>query len=157
LSCLFRRSGAEIRDSEGWKALPMEVAMRVSGLVVAAGLAMLAPAAWAQHGTPPPGETKSLQGSDSELNAWFNNPHLRSFYDLTVATLGKGTGGIDFESYRDQSYAIFRKAGTSMGWKADAMVDHLKDIPRQVVGIVKDDPKVLASYENFMLALMGPP
>ena len=44
-----------------------------------------------------------------------------------------------------------------MGWKAGQMEDHLKDIPRQVVGIVKDDPKVLVSYDKFMLAMMGPP
>jgi hypothetical protein len=35
-------------------------------------------------------------------------------------------------------------------------VEHLKDIPRQMVGIVKDDPKVLDSYEAFTVALMGP-
>ena len=36
------------------------------------------------------------------------------------------------------------------------MVDHLKDIPGQMVGIAKDDPKVLDSYDNFVVALMGP-
>lgn len=131
--------------------------MRVSGLMIAAALMAFAPGAWAQHGTPPQAETKSLQGAGREQDAWFNNPHLHAYYDLTVATLGKGTDGVDFVAYRDASYALFRKAGASMGWKADDMVDHLKDIPRQVVGIVKDDPKVLTSYDNFMLALMGPP
>ncbi len=43
-----------------------------------------------------------------------------------------------------------------MGMSPDGMVDHLKDIPRQLVSIVKDDPKVLASYDNFTVALMGP-
>lgn len=98
-------------------------------------------------------ETHSLQGDQS---AWINNAHMHSFYDLTKATLGKGTDAIDFNAYRDKSYAIFRAFGTSMGMSPDGMVDHLKDIPRQLVGIVKDDPKVLDSYDNFVVALMGP-
>ena len=43
-----------------------------------------------------------------------------------------------------------------MGASPEGMVDHLKDIPQQMVGIVKDDPKVLDSYDNFIVALMGP-
>ena len=127
--------------------------------VIALAIASLAfaPAALAQHGAAPaaPGQTQSLQGGDN--SAWTDNPNMHAFYDLTVATLGKGAKDIDFEAYRDKSYAIFRAFGTSMGASPDAMVDHLKDIPRQLVGIVKDDPKVLDSYKNFTLALMGPP
>jgi hypothetical protein len=36
------------------------------------------------------------------------------------------------------------------------MQDHLKLIPRQVVQIVKDDPKVIDSYDNFVAATFGP-
>jgi len=36
------------------------------------------------------------------------------------------------------------------------MVDHLKLIPRQVVQIVKEDPHVLDSYQNFVDATFGP-
>jgi hypothetical protein len=36
------------------------------------------------------------------------------------------------------------------------MLDHLKLIPRQVVGIVKENPAVLASYDSFWTALVGP-
>jgi hypothetical protein len=36
------------------------------------------------------------------------------------------------------------------------MIDHLKNIPREMVGIVKQDPQVLDSYENFLVALRGP-
>jgi hypothetical protein len=36
------------------------------------------------------------------------------------------------------------------------MVDHLKNIPREMVMIVKRDPTVLESYESFMVALRGP-
>jgi hypothetical protein len=36
------------------------------------------------------------------------------------------------------------------------MLDHLKLIPRQVVGIVKENPAVLQSYDAFWAALAGP-
>lgn len=123
--------------------------MRV--LVVAMAVMMTAPAAFAQQAGQQ-GETHSLQGDQS---AWINNPHMHAFFDLTKAKLVGGVA-LDFEAYRDASYAIFRAFGTSMGMSPEGMVDHLKDIPRQMVGIVKDDPNVLGSYDNFVVALMGP-
>jgi hypothetical protein len=129
----------------------------VAALLAVTTLALGPAVASAQHSqlAPPQAETKSLQGGDN--SAWSDNPNMHAFYDLTVATLGKGTANIDFPAYQQKSYALFRAFGTSMGWKPEAMVDHLKDIPRQLVGIVKDDPKVLDNYKNFTLALMGPP
>lgn len=132
--------------------------MRMMSATVIAVMTVWAPGALAQHGTAQPappanGETVNLQGDQS---AWINNAHMRGFYDLTVATLGKGAGPLDFEAYRDKSYAIFRAFGAAMGMSPDGMVEHLKDIPRQMIGIVKDDPKVLDSYDNFVVALMGP-
>ncbi len=143
--------------------------MHLKSLVVIAILAAgSAPGACAQHhlhgeqaavqAAPasqpaPQGETVSLQGDQS---AWIKSPEIHSFYDLSVASLGKGAPKLDFEAYRDKSYAIYRTFAASMGVNPDAMVEHLKDIPRQMVGIVKDDPKVLDSYEAFTVALMGP-
>ena len=69
---------------------------------------------------------------------------------------GKGALPLDADRYREKSYAIFRVFAKSMGADPDLMVDHLKDIPGQMVGIVKDDPEVLDSYDNFVVALMGP-
>lgn len=99
------------------------------------------------------GETVSLQGDQS---VWIKSAEIHAFYDLSVASLGKNAGKVDAVAYRDKSYAIFRAFGTRMGSGPDAMVEHLKDIPQQMVGIVKDDPKVLDSYDNFVVALMGP-
>lgn len=133
--------------------------MIIKGSVAALAVLMAAGPAWAQHGQQPAEQagttTKNLQGENND--AWFENPHIHAFYDLTKETLGKGTDGIDFAAYRDKSYAIFRAFGTSMGGNAEGMVDHLKDIPRQMVGIVKEDPHVLDSFKNFRLALEGPP
>ena len=124
-------------------------------LMIAAAMMVAAPAALAQHGSQqaPQGETHSLQGDQS---AWINNPHMHAFFDLTKEKLATGGANLDFTVYRDASYAIFRAFGVSMGMSPEGMVDHLKDIPRQMVGIVKDDPKVLESYDNFVVALMGP-
>lgn len=123
-----------------------------------AATAAMAPGAWAQHGQPPHGApsdggSTSLQG---DTRAWSENPYMHAFYDLTKETLGAGAAPLDFETYREKSYAIFRDFGVSMGVGAEGMVDHLKDIPGQMVDIVKDDPSVIDSYENFRIALAGP-
>lgn len=138
----------------------------ISTLVVLAIGVMWSPLARAQHdlhaahgqshqqaAPAEQGPTVSLQGDQA---TWINNAHMRAFFDLTKVKLGKDAGPLDFEDYRDKSYAIFRTFAVSMGAKPDAMVEHLKDIPRQMVGIVKDDPKVLGSYDSFVVALMGP-
>lgn len=119
------------------------------GFLIAAAL-VLAPAALAQ----PPGQDAptSLQG---EQSAWINNAHMRAFYDLTREALA-GPVKMEFASYRDKSFSIFRAFGVSMGMDAEGMVDHLKDIPGQLVSIVAENPKVLDSYDTFIVALMGP-
>ena len=101
-----------------------------------------------------PGKTVSLQGNDAQ--SWINDPHMHAFYDTTVAAFAQGPAKVDVDAFEKKSFAIFREFGVSRGVGADAMQDHLKLIPRQVVGIVKEDPKVLDSYENFIVALMGP-
>jgi hypothetical protein len=124
-------------------------------MMAAIAALMMAPGALAQHGTAPPSGdvTVNVQGDQSR---WIDNDYMKSFYALSVERLGKAAPKLDFDDYRDRSYAIFRAFGTSMGMSPEGMVDHLKDIPRQMVGIVKDDPKVLDNYDNFVVALMGP-
>ena len=116
--------------------------------LIAAGSAPMAVAQTSQHG----GST-SLQG---DTKAWSDNAHMRAFYDLTKERLGPGAPKLDFAAYREDAYGIFRAFGVSMGMSAEGMVDHLKDIPAQLVHIVRDDPDVLDSYANFTVALMGP-
>ena len=114
--------------------------------------------ALAQHsqhtGNTQPPETITLdaQGHSPE---WEQSPHWRDFYALSIEML-RGNSSPDVASYEQKSYAIFRDFAGSIGASPDGMIDHLKNIPREVVGIVKDDPKVLESYENFMVALRGP-
>jgi hypothetical protein len=96
----------------------------------------------------------NMQGNDAK--AWAADAHIHAFYDTTVAAFAQGPAKVDVDAYEQKSFAIFRAFGEAKGVGAAAMQDHLKLIPRQVVGIVKEDPKVLDSYENFILALMGP-
>jgi hypothetical protein len=122
--------------------------------------AVLAPLAFtpvlAQHPQPeqPAGGTITLdaQGHSPE---WEQAPQWREFYTLSVEML-RGNSSPDVASYEQKSYAIFRAFAQSMGASPEGMIDHLKNIPREVVGIVKDDPNVLDSYENFLVALRGP-
>jgi hypothetical protein len=115
------------------------------------------PALAQHHGAPAPqasSATVSLQGGHGDF---VNSPHVRAFYDLSVATLGPSAPRRpDIGAYERKSYALFRALGEAQGMGGPAMQDHLKLIPRQVVQIVKEDPHVLDSYEAFMEALVGP-
>ena len=116
--------------------------------------------AMAQHGGAPASQpeagsaTINMQGDHGRF---VNSPHVRAFYDLSVATLGPAAPRRpDIAAYERKSYALFRALGESWGMGGAVMQDHLKLIPRQVVQIVKDDPHVLDSYEAFLEAMLGP-
>jgi hypothetical protein len=102
-----------------------------------------------------PDETITLE-AQVDSSEWEQNEHLRKFYPLSVEMLGDGADEIDVELYEQRSYAIFREFAESIRVDPDGMVDHLKNIPREMVMIVKRDPTVLESYESFMVALRGP-
>jgi hypothetical protein len=101
------------------------------------------------------GETITLDAQGGDYPEWFQNPHMVEFYALSVEML-RAARRIDAAAYEQRSYAIFRVFAESLGANPDGMIDHLKAIPREMVGIVADDPKVLDSYENFLVALRGP-
>jgi len=133
--------------------------MRPSPQLLAAtliALTGLATAAQAQHGAPPPaGRSANLQGEDPRK--FVDNPHMREFYALSVATLRPGAPPLDLKAYETKAYALFHAFGeTRAKGGGPGMVDHLKLIPGQVVQIVKDDPKVLDSFDSFIDAMVGP-
>lgn len=101
--------------------------------------------------------TVDIQGGYDE---WRRSPFIQQYYELTKASFADGADKVDFSAYQEKSYAIFRAFGAASGGgktAEEAMLDHLKDIPRQLVGIVKEDPAVLESYDKFWIALSGPP
>lgn len=133
--------------------------MRPSPPLLAATLiafAGLATAAQAQHGAPAPaGQSANLQGEDPRK--FVDNPHMREFYALSVATLRPGAPPLDLKAYETKAYALFHAFGeTRAKGGGPGMVDHLKLIPGQVVQIAKDDPKVLDSFDSFIDAMVGP-
>ena len=108
----------------------------------------------AQPSQPAPsGTTANLQG-DSQ--SWINDPHMHAFFETTKTAFAAGPAKVDTDAYERKCFAIFRDFAPTMHMSPEGMVDHLKLIPRQVVQIVKEDPKVLDSYENFVAATFGP-
>ena len=118
-------------------------------------LALGAPAfAQAPAAAKPAGTTVNIQGNDQQ--SWINDPHWHAYYDLTKAAFAQGPGKVDVADFERQSFALFRDFAVKRGVDPAHMQDHLKLIPRQVVQIVKEDPKVLDSYQNFVEATFGP-
>ncbi|WP_372782362.1 hypothetical protein [Phenylobacterium sp.] len=120
----------------------------VLAAMAAAGVA-LAPTAFAE----PARATGNLQG---DQRPWINDPHMRIWYETTKAAFAAGPAKVDVDGYEQKAFAIFRDFAPAMHMSPEGMVDHLKLIPRQIVQIVKEDPKVLDSYENFVAATFGP-
>lgn len=103
------------------------------------------------RGDDPQPTTVDIQGADE----WKRSPHMRAYYDVTVATFSNGAD-IDVDAYEAKSFAIFREFARADGLNEQGMIDHLKLIPRQVVDIVKENPAVLKDYDTFWAALAGP-
>jgi hypothetical protein len=97
--------------------------------------------------------TRSVQGDQS---AWVNNSHMHDFYNAALAAFANGPANVDVPAFEAKSHAIFEAFAASMGADPKAMQEHLALIPKQVVQIAKEDPKVLNSYDSFIIALMGP-
>jgi hypothetical protein len=126
-------------------------------LSIAAMMSMLAitacshgPRHRAQSEAPQP-TTVDIQGASE----WKKSPHMRAYYDFTAATFANGTD-IDVDAYEAKSFAMFREFARANGRSEEGMVDHLKLIPRQIVGIVTENPAVLKDYDSFWAALAGP-
>jgi hypothetical protein len=102
-------------------------------------------------GNEPQSTTVDIQGADE----WKRSPHMRAYYETTVATFANGLD-IDIDAYEARSFAIFREFARVNGMNEQGMIDHLKLIPRQVVDIVRENPTVLKDYDTFWAALAGP-
>jgi hypothetical protein len=100
-----------------------------------------------------PPASANMQG---DQQAWIKDPHIHAFYQLTVAAFAGGAANVDRVRFKHDAFEIFRDFGRTTGMGGDAMVEHLKLIPDQVVQIATEDPKVLASYDAFIAAVMGP-
>ena len=147
------------RAEEAWPEHSMGVEMtRFIRASLMSGIAAVASSighssAFAEPQEPP--VTKSLQGNPGN-EAWKSDPYLHALYDISIGAFAKGVDEVDLPAYQQAFYAIIRAKAFVGGADAEKMIDHIKDIPHQMVGIVKDDPKTLDSYDGFVLALVGP-
>ncbi len=117
---------------------------------LAYGAASAQPAPTAAAVDPPP---HNMQG---DQQSWIGDPHIHAFYDLTVRAFAHGADKVDETRFHDDAMAIFRDFAVSRHVPPAAMEEHLKLIPGQIVRIARDDPKVLQSYDAFVVALFGP-
>jgi hypothetical protein len=131
--------------------MPAKLPMIVAATLV---LAAAVPALAQTPSLPPPGGAIS-EREQARTSALFG-PLMKAYYELCVAELGKGADQVDVAAFEQKSYALFRSIAVSKGVSPDALQEHLKAIPRQVVQIVKQDPKTLDSLDNFIDALVGP-
>jgi hypothetical protein len=125
-------------------------------LVLGLVAAMAAGAAFAH---PDPGKSGPAPASvnmQGDQASWINDPHMHAFYQLSVAAFAHGPDKVDQARFEQDAQVIFRDFAVSRHIDPAMMQDHLKLIPGQVVQIAKEDPKVLQSYDAFVVALFGP-
>ncbi|MDB5495427.1 MAG: hypothetical protein JWP86_2764 [Phenylobacterium sp.] len=128
----------------------------IIGRAAAGLMALLLGAATSAAAPEPAAKAPTTVNMQGDEQSWINDPHMHAFYDLTVAAFAAGPAKVDQAAFQTKSFALFAAFGASRGVKPEAMVDHLKLIPGQVVQIAKDDPDVLKSYPNFVAAVFGP-
>ena len=98
--------------------------------------------------------TISMREGDNTL---CNTPLWVNFYDLTLAAFTHGAAEVDVSEFEQQVFAWVRSSEEFSDGSAEAFVEHIKDIPRQLLAIIREDPAVLDSCSNFSVALIGPP
>lgn len=113
-----------------------------------------APALAQQHDYTPKGPARGLQG---DVQSFMYNDHMRAFYALAKETMRGGADEAEIAGFEKKAYAIFGEFAASRGMKPEAMIDHLKAIPRQVISIAKEDPHALDTFDSFVAAMVGPP
>ncbi len=78
-------------------------------------------------------------------------------YALTVEVFADGAENVNLSEYEQKVFALAIHSEEFSGASVEAVIDHIKDIPRQLVEIIREDPAVLDSCSNFSVALVGPP
>jgi len=98
--------------------------------------------------------TISIRQTDESL---YDMPLYANFYVLTVEAFAAGAEIVKVSEFELKVFAWIRSSEDIPGGDAETFVEHTKDIPRQLVEIIREDPTVLDSCSNFSVALIGPP
>lgn len=122
--------------------------------LAALGVGMLAGAAWpaiAQEASPP--QTYSAR---DEQQRWINDPAFHAFYQATIDAFANGPDKVDRAAYEQRSKEIFTAFATANNMPVEGILEHLKNIPGEMIGNATREPEILTSYDKFVEALMGP-
>ena len=130
--------------------------LSIIGRAAAGFMALLLGAATSAAAHEPAAKAPTTVNIQGDQQSWINDPHMHAFYDLTVRAFARGPDKVDEARFHDDAMAIFRDFAVSRHMPPAAMEDHLKLIPGQVVRIARDDPRVLQSYDAFVVATFGP-
>jgi len=98
--------------------------------------------------------TVNLRQNDFEL---CTRQFYVDLYELTVAVFAPGAVNVKLAELEEQIFTLVRTSDEFAGGGAEAFVEHIKDIPAQLLQIIREDPAVLDSCANFSVALVGPP
>jgi hypothetical protein len=104
------------------------------------------------HGEEP--VTLSIRQNDFAL---CTDPFYVGIYNLTVTVFAVGAENVDLANYQQQLFNFIRTSDTFSEEDREAFVEHVADIPRQLVEIIREDATVLDSCSNFSVALVGAP
>ena len=80
---------------------------------------------------------------------------LRTFYEVLSDARKNGAEKVD-TGLEKKIRELVRSGPPGHGLDAKAWEDHVVDMAGQMLAIGKKDPKVFASYENFVVGLRGP-
>ena len=101
-----------------------------------------------------PSPAMSLMQTDTAL---CDQPYFVEVYELSVSFFSSGDENIQADEFADLLFGHARDSGYFSEEEAQAWINHIKDIPSQVVAIFHEDPTVLDSCYNFQVATVGPP
>ena len=123
---------------------------RLTFILAAAVILASSPAIAQDHPAP------QAYSAREDQQAWINDPAFHQFYQATVDAFANGPERVDRAAYEARSKEIFTAMATAHNMPVAALLDHLKDIPGQMIDNAKREPEILASYDKFVEALMGP-
>ena len=116
----------------------------------------------AQHVFHSP-EVKPVEEPPASINMRQNdfelctNPFYVDIYKLTVEVFAQGAEQVQLADYEAQLFALVRASDEFADGGAEAFIEHIGNIPKQLIQIISEDPTVLDSCANFSVALVGPP
>lgn len=98
--------------------------------------------------------TFSLRQNDYDL---CTDQFYVDIYELTAEEFAGGANQVVLADYQEKIFNYVRTTETFHYGDREDWVEHIKDIPAQLVDIIGEDPAVIDSCANFSVALVGPP